>query len=165
MKRSDSNAYIWANAVFKRPGYGDPGERLTDMDLDGVEVEVLYSEVSAFRYIPDLKTGAGEATRGFNDALDDFASTNRARLCVSYQIPIHDIDFAVAEVQRTVERGGKSLQLPVFRPSSGSPTTTTSGTSASFRPLKRRVYRSAAISASTRAWTTSADETRRLRRA
>ena len=69
MKRSDSNADIGANAVFKRPGYRDPGERLTDMDLDGVEVEVLYSEVSAFRYIPDLKTGAGEATRAFNDAL------------------------------------------------------------------------------------------------
>ena len=46
------------------------------MDLDGVEVEVLYSEVSAFRYIPDLKTGAGEATRAFNDALDEFASAD-----------------------------------------------------------------------------------------
>jgi uncharacterized protein len=121
MKRSDSNAHIGANAVFKRPGYRDPCERLTDMDLDGVEVEVLYSEVSAFRYIPDLKTGAGEATRAFNDALDEFASADRARLCVSYQIPIHDIDFAVAEVQRTAERGGKSLQLPVFPPEFGLP--------------------------------------------
>jgi len=125
MKRSDNNAHIGANAVFKRPGYGDPGERLTDMDLDGVEVEVLYSEVSAFRYIPDLKTGAGEATRAFNDALDEFASADRARLCVSYQIPIHDIDFAVAEVQRTAERGGKSLQLPVFPPEFGLPSFTT----------------------------------------
>ena len=125
----------------------------------------MYSEVSAFRYIPDLKTGAGEATRAFNDALDDFASANRARLCVSYQIPIHDIDFAVAEVQRTAQRGGKSLQLPVFPPEFGLPTITTNGTTASFRPLKRRVYRSAAISASTRAWTTSADGARRPRRA
>ena len=65
------------NAVFKRPGYGDPRERLRDMDQDGVEVEVLYSEVSAFRYIPDLKTGADEATRAFNDALDEFASADR----------------------------------------------------------------------------------------
>jgi predicted TIM-barrel fold metal-dependent hydrolase len=121
MKRSDSNAHIGANAVFKRPGYGDPRERLTDMDLDGVDVEVLYSEVSAFRYIPDLKTGAGEATRAFNDALDEFASADPARLCVSYQIPINDVEFAVAEVQRTAERGGKSLQLPVFPPEFGLP--------------------------------------------
>ncbi len=121
MKRSDNDAHIGANAVFKRPGYGDPSERLTDMDLDGVEVEVLYSEVSAFRYIPDLKTGAGEATRAFNDALDEFASADRQRLCVSYQIPIHDIEFAVSEVQRTAARGGKSLQLPVFPPEFGLP--------------------------------------------
>ena len=121
LKRSDSDAHIGANAVFRRPGYGNPSERLTDMDLDGVEVEVLYSEVSAFRYIPDLKTGAGEATRAFNDALDEFASANPERLCVSYQIPIHDIDFAVSEVQRTAERGGKSLQLPVFPSEFGLP--------------------------------------------
>jgi predicted TIM-barrel fold metal-dependent hydrolase len=46
--------------------------------------------------------------------LDEFASADPHRLCVSYQIPIHDIDFAVSEVQRVAGRGGKSLQLPVF---------------------------------------------------
>ena len=78
MKRSDDDPRIGANAVFKRAGYGDPRERLRDMDQDGVEVEVLYSEVSAFRYIPDLKTGAAEATRAFNDALHEFAAADRA---------------------------------------------------------------------------------------
>lgn len=121
MKRTDDDAHIGANAVFKRAGYGDPRERLSDMDQDGVEVEVLYSEVSAFRYIPDLKTGAAEATRAFNDALDEFAAVDRERLCVSYQIPIHDIDFAVSEVGRIAERGGRSLQLPVFPAEFGLP--------------------------------------------
>jgi predicted TIM-barrel fold metal-dependent hydrolase len=121
LKRSDDNSHIGANAVFKRAGYGDPRERLRDMDQDGVEVEVLYSEVSAFRYIPNLKTGADEATRAFNDALDEFASADRERLCVSYQIPIHDIDFAVSEVERIAGRGGKSLQLPVFPAEFGLP--------------------------------------------
>ncbi len=121
MKRSDDDSHIGANAVFKRPGYGNPHERLRDMDQDGVEVEVLYSEVSAFRYIPDLKTGAGDATRAFNDALDEFASADRERLCVSYQIPIHDVDFAVSEVRRIAARGGRSLQLPVFPAEFGLP--------------------------------------------
>lgn len=121
MRRSDDDSHIGANAVFKRPGYGNPHERLRDMDQDGVEVEVLYSEVSAFRYIPDLKTGAGEATRAFNDALDEFASADRERLCVSYQIPIHDVDFAVSEVKRIAARGGRSLQLPVFPAEFGLP--------------------------------------------
>ncbi len=103
-----------ANAVFTRPGYWDPVERLRDMDADGVDVEVLYSEVSAFRYLSQVDGAVSEAVRAFNDALNDFAATDPARLIVSYQIPIHDIDVAVAEVERVAALGGKSLQLPVF---------------------------------------------------
>jgi predicted TIM-barrel fold metal-dependent hydrolase len=122
MKRKDRDAdHIGANAVFRRPGYGDPKERLSDMDADGVEVEVLYSEVSAFRYVANLKSGASEATRAFNDVLDEFAAVDPHRLCVSYQIPIHDIEFAVSEVNRVAARGGKSLQLPVFPAEFGLP--------------------------------------------
>jgi predicted TIM-barrel fold metal-dependent hydrolase len=122
MKRSDApKRAIGANAQFGRPGYTDPTERLHDMDQDGVDVEVLYSEVSAFRYIPDLASGASEATRAFNDVLTDFASVDPYRLCVSYQIPIHDIEFAVSEVERVVGLGARSLQLPVFPAEFGLP--------------------------------------------
>jgi len=110
---------VAAGAVFSRPGYWDPAERLKDMDSDGVEVEVLYSEVSAFRYLSDVEDGVAEAVRGFNDALHAFASVDPNRLVVSYQIPIHDIDLAVAEVQRVAALGAKSLQLPVFPPELG----------------------------------------------
>ena len=37
---------------------------------------------------------------------------------MTYQVPIHDIDMAVAEVERVASMRGKSLQLPVFPPSS-----------------------------------------------
>src|SRR3954453_13293782 len=102
------------NAAFTRPSYWDPAERLRDMDADGVDVEVLYSEVSAFRYLSNVDGAVSEAVRAFNDALCDFASTDPKRLIVSYQVPIHDIAVAVAEVERIVAFGGKSLQLPVF---------------------------------------------------
>jgi predicted TIM-barrel fold metal-dependent hydrolase len=102
------------NAAFTRPGYGDAQARLEDMDADGVDVEVIYSEVSAFRYIGDMKAGATESVRAFNDVLHDFAQIDPKRLVVSYQIPIHDIDLAVAEVNRVLDFGAKSLQLPVF---------------------------------------------------
>jgi predicted TIM-barrel fold metal-dependent hydrolase len=109
------------NAVFSRPGYWDPVERLKDMDLDGVTAEVLYSEVSAFRYVSDVKDGVGETVAAFNDALHDFAQVNPDRLIVSYQIPLHDIDLAVAEVERVASLGAKSLQLPVFPAEFGQP--------------------------------------------
>ena len=97
-----------------RPGYGDPAARLADMDADGVEAEVLYCEVSAFRYLYLVKTAWREATRAFNDAMWAFGSEDPKRLLVNAQIPIHDIDAAVAEVRRVAELGFKSLQLPVF---------------------------------------------------
>jgi predicted TIM-barrel fold metal-dependent hydrolase len=100
--------------AWNRPGKGDPNERLHDMDTDGVEAEVLYCEVSAYRYLYLLKNGWRDATRAFNDTLHDFSSVDPKRLVVSYQIPIHDIDAAIAEVRRVVELGAKSLQLPVY---------------------------------------------------
>ncbi len=102
------------NSAFTRDGYWDPIARLADMDADGVDAEVLYSEVSAFRYLADMKEGMSESVRAFNDVLQAFAEPDTKRLIVSYQIPIHDIGLALDEVRRVVALGAKSLQLPVF---------------------------------------------------
>jgi predicted TIM-barrel fold metal-dependent hydrolase len=120
-KANASDQVAASNSVFGRPSYWDPVERLKDMDTDGVDVEVLYSEVSAFRYLSNVEGGVMESLRAFNDALHDFAEVDPARLIVSYQIPIHDIDMAVAEVERVVAFGAKSLQLPVFPNELGQP--------------------------------------------
>ena len=97
-----------------RPGHFDGAAHLEDMDLDGLDVEVVYCEVSGFRYLYRLREGAIEATSAFNDALAQYASADPERLIVSYQIPIHDIDAAVAEVHRLAAAGARSLQIPVF---------------------------------------------------
>ncbi len=104
-----------------RPGHTNAVERLADMDADGVEASATYCEVSAFRYLYLVKNGWKEATRAFNTALADFASAAPSRLVVSYQIPIHDIDAAVAEVRWAAATGCKSLQLPVFPAELGLP--------------------------------------------
>jgi predicted TIM-barrel fold metal-dependent hydrolase len=109
------------HAAFTRPGYHSATDRLVDMDADGVDVEIIYSEVSAFRYIGDMEHGAADATRAFNDVLTEFASADPRRLVVSYQIPIHDIGAAVTEVQRVAALGAKSLQIPVFPTELGQP--------------------------------------------
>jgi len=109
------------NAQFNRPGHTDPHARLEDMDIDGVDASSTYCEVSAFRYLYLLEEGAPEATRAFNTSLSEFASVDPRRLVVSYQIPIHDIDAAVREVQWVAAEGGKSLQLPLFPAELGLP--------------------------------------------
>ena len=118
----------WKKSEYKHPAAGrmgnnDPGDRLTDMDADGIDVEVLYSELSGFRFFNLMKTPEDgvAATRAFNDALSAFAGADPKRLVVSYQLPIHDIPAAVKEVQRIADMGGKSLQLPVFPPEVGEP--------------------------------------------
>jgi predicted TIM-barrel fold metal-dependent hydrolase len=120
----DPNVGMGSNrmhAAFGRPGHTDPRERLTDMDTDGVAVSSSYCEVSAFRYLYMIKNGWREATRAFNTALSEFASVDPKRLIVSYQIPIHDIEAAVAEVHLAASEGCKSLQLPVYPPELGLP--------------------------------------------
>ncbi len=97
-----------------RPGYAEPAARLADMDEDGVDAEVLYCEVSAFRYLYLVENGWREATRAFNDAMWAFGSEDPKRLVVNAQIPIHDIEEGVKEVRRVAALGFKSLQLPVF---------------------------------------------------
>jgi predicted TIM-barrel fold metal-dependent hydrolase len=109
------------NSAFTEPGYWDPHERLKAMDLDGVEAEVLYSEVSAFRYLATMTEGSQESVRAFNDVLYAFAEPAPDRLVVSYQVPIHDIEAGMAEVRRVAALGGKSLQLPVFPSEFGLP--------------------------------------------
>ena len=103
-----------SHVAMGRAGHTEPKARLKDLDQDGISASVLYSEVSAFRYLYMLDRGAPEATRAFNSTLAEFASADPSRLIVSSQIPIHDIDAAVHEVQWVASQGGKSLQLPLF---------------------------------------------------
>jgi predicted TIM-barrel fold metal-dependent hydrolase len=130
VRSMSANAAANANQAgmlnFNYPAYGRPGgwdahARLDDMDTDGVDTEVLYCEVSAYRFLYKMRDGWKEAARAFNDALIDFGSVDPKRLNVSYQIPIHDVDFAASEVRRVADAGGKSLQLPVYPAELGLP--------------------------------------------
>jgi predicted TIM-barrel fold metal-dependent hydrolase len=120
----DPNAGMGKNRRHEangRLGHSDAAARLADMDDDGVEASVNYCEVSSFRYLYLIDDGWREATRAFNETLGEFAAADPQRLIVSYQIPIHDIDAAVAEVQWAASVGCKSLQLPVYPAELGVP--------------------------------------------
>src|SRR5580700_9102514 len=83
----------WDLDAFRDPGYSDPVARLAAMDRDGVQAEVLYSEVSAFRSFGLVKGDWRPISRAFTDHLSEFAGHDPNRLAVSYQVPIIDIAY------------------------------------------------------------------------
>jgi predicted TIM-barrel fold metal-dependent hydrolase len=107
--------------AFRDPGYHDPVARLAAMDRDGVQAEVLYSEVSAFRSFGLVKGDWKPISRAFTDHLTEFASHDPDRLAVSYQVPIIDIPYAVEEVERLAALGARSVHLPNFPSEVGLP--------------------------------------------
>jgi predicted TIM-barrel fold metal-dependent hydrolase len=111
----------FSHEAMTDPGYYDPKERLSAMDRDEVEVEVLYSEVSAFRHYPLMRDGWREASEAFNRVLLDFSSVDQHRLVPAYQVPLIDIEFAVKQVQNLAAAGARAVHIPTFPAEVGLP--------------------------------------------
>jgi hypothetical protein len=107
--------------AYTHPGYKEPRARLEAMDRDGVQAEVLYSEVSAFRSFGLVEGDWKPISRAFTDHLAEFASVDPDRLAVSYQVPVIDVPYAVAEVERLAALGARSVHLPNFPSEIGLP--------------------------------------------
>ena len=105
-----------------RPGEYDPIARLEDMDTDGVEAEVLYSDIEAGASFNAIKDGGRLAAfRAFNNAALDFAAADPKRLLVVYLVPIVDVDEAVGEVERLAREGARAFMLPLYPTDLGLP--------------------------------------------
>jgi predicted TIM-barrel fold metal-dependent hydrolase len=105
-----------------RPGEYDPIKRLEDMDTDGVEAEVLYSDIEAGAGFNEIEDGGRLAAfRAFNDAALEFASADPKRLLVVYLLPIVAVDEAVSEVERLAREGARAFMLPLYPTDLGLP--------------------------------------------
>jgi predicted TIM-barrel fold metal-dependent hydrolase len=98
----------------QRPGAYDPVARLADQDSQGVEAEVVYPGWLIVHSIPDfdLKVACIQA---YNDWLfEDFCSHAPDRLLGAVAVPVGDgpIGPAIAEAQKWVARGARTLMLP-----------------------------------------------------
>ena len=105
------------------PGHFEPNAKLAAMDRDGVEAEVIFPEVGGAKLCKPELMGKDwmEVLRGYNDSMADFASVSPNRLLTAYQVPLYDIPFAVSEVRRIAERGGRCAQVPIFPHDQGLP--------------------------------------------
>ncbi len=97
----------------RRPGAWDPVERLKDMDLDGVDAEVLYvggplvtSDRALYR----------NSVRGYNRWLADYCSVAPRRLLGMAAIPIDTVEAAVEEIRFAKAAGLAGGYIPLFPP-------------------------------------------------
>jgi len=98
------------------PGHFEPHAKLKAMDRDGIDAEVIFPEVGGAKLCTPRLMGDAwkEALIGYNTGMADFAAVDPDRLLTAYQIPLYDVDFAVAEVERLAGRRARCVQIPPF---------------------------------------------------
>ena len=98
----------------QRAGAGDPAARIKDMDIDGVDAEVLYVGGPLQSSDPALRLNS---VRGYNRWLSDYASYAPGRLLGMAAIPIDTPERAVEEIRFAAAQPGLAGgYIPLFPP-------------------------------------------------
>jgi predicted TIM-barrel fold metal-dependent hydrolase len=94
-----------------KPGGWDPTERLKEMAVDGVSLEVLYATrgMTLFR-IEDVALQEA-CVRAFNDWLIEYCAVSPSRLFGIGLISLYDMDHAVAELERCRNAGLRGAMI------------------------------------------------------
>jgi len=120
--RADTGPLPDNEVAAGRPGEWDPRHRLADMDVDGVDAEVIYVDPTGGAAFYRLDPEAGLAVlRAVNDAALSFAAEDPSRLLPVYLLPVHQVEAAVAELRRIVGQGAKAVQVPLYPADAGLP--------------------------------------------
>ncbi len=108
-------------------GQEDPAARLADMDADGITAELIFAGGGNGELLPWLGSGfnAGLSTipselwtvgcEIWNTWLADFVASSPERLLGVMQIPVWDVDAAIAQVTWGREHGLRAVNLPAPR--------------------------------------------------
>jgi predicted TIM-barrel fold metal-dependent hydrolase len=98
------------------PGNYDGAAHVADMDLDGVDVSVVYPANAIFVYVEDDRELALACMRSYNDwILGEFQAADPARLVGLPMLPVDDdIETCIAEFERCAANGAKGMFIPGF---------------------------------------------------
>jgi uncharacterized protein len=95
-----------------RAGGWDPVARLDDMDVDGVNAEVLYPSVGMALAQSSDRDYQLACIRAYNDWLIEYCGAGRGRLAGLAMIPTIEVEAGVAEVARAHEAGLRGAMVP-----------------------------------------------------
>lgn len=94
-----------------------PALRLEDMDLDGVQAQVIYGPPRGFSLAD--KRVATACIQAYNDWGAEFNQAAPQRLCLLAMLPSHDVEAAMVALRRAAQIGHRGAQLSIFE--SGKP--------------------------------------------
>jgi predicted TIM-barrel fold metal-dependent hydrolase len=96
----------------KRLGGRDLDARMKDMARDGVDAELCFPTMGL--HLPRVldREAARIAHQAYNDWAWDYLEGLRHKLIPVAQIPLRDMDDALAEVKRVIAKGYKTIGLP-----------------------------------------------------
>ena len=110
----------WTISRYRQTGgrmpEGDPELILEDMDLDGVDVQVMHPNLSLFGLYSDDHELSMAHARVYNDYVIERFTPYFSRLAPTAPVPLTDIDDAVAEIERVAAAGFRAILLPAIPP-------------------------------------------------
>jgi predicted TIM-barrel fold metal-dependent hydrolase len=110
----------WTVSRYRQTGgrtpEGDPDMILEDMDLDGVDAQVLHPNLSLFGLYSDDHELSMAHARVYNDYVVERFSPYFDRLAPTAPIPLTDVGDAVVEIERVAAAGFRAVLLPATPP-------------------------------------------------
>jgi predicted TIM-barrel fold metal-dependent hydrolase len=94
-----------------RPGGWDPAERVKDMDLDGVEADVIYTTLGFRQFWLTDAALQRACFRVYNDWLAEYCAYAPKRLAGLALISLYDVTEGVKELRRCADRGLKGALI------------------------------------------------------
>src|SRR5436190_4440304 len=110
----------WTVSRYRQTGgrtpEGDPEIILEDMDLDGVDVQVMHPNLSLFGLYSDDHELSIAHARVYNDYVVERFASHFSRIAPTAPIPLTDVDDAVVEIERVAAAGFRAILLPSTPP-------------------------------------------------
>ncbi len=97
-----------------RPGGYDPDEHVKDLDIDGMDISILYPTVGFMLYgLPDGEL-LDSLCRSYNDWVGEFCSAHPKRLKGIAMFNVDDVGIGIKELERAHKMGFIGAMLAVY---------------------------------------------------
>jgi len=95
---------------------GDPDRMIEDMDLDGIDAQLMHPNRSLFALYSDHHELSMAHARVYNDYVVERYAPYFGRIAPTAPIPLTDVGDAVVEIERVAAGGFRAVLLPAVSP-------------------------------------------------